>query len=89
MKNYYITVVFICIADPYFVTVLSQVCITLAHLAGNPHQRFGAVTAGTSQAAVNHTIHRVVKVINQELKEEFLKFPSNMELELLAEENLD
>ena len=45
--------------------------------------------AGLFAASVNNTMHRVVRAINSELKGEFLKFPTNMELELQAEENLE
>ena len=66
-----------------------QVCVTLALLTGNPHQWLGGACGGIAVATVNKTLHTVVTAINLELKEEFLKFPSNMELELLAEENLE
>ena len=63
-------------------------CTTLAILAGNHYQRFGAIAAGLSPATVNHTMHRVVGAINSELKPEFLKFPTDQEIEQNAQENL-
>ena len=63
-------------------------CTTLAILAGNHYQRFGAIAAGLSPATVNHTMHRVVMAINSELKSEFLKFPTDQEMEPNAQENL-
>ena len=61
-----------------------QVCATLAILAGNHHQWLGGIAGGISAATMNHTMHRVVNAINSDLKQEFLIFPSNDQLELLG-----
>ena len=66
-----------------------QVCTTLAILAGNHYQRFGAIAGGLSAASANHTMNRVVTAINSELKEEFLRFPTDLELERNAQENFE
>ena len=58
-------------------------------MAGNHHQRLGGYVGGISPATMNQSMHRVVAAINSELKAEFLKFPDNQELEMLAQENLD
>ena len=36
-----------------------------------------------------YTMHRVVDAINQELKDEFLKFPTTQELRINKERNLE
>ena len=66
-----------------------QVCNTLAILAGNHHQRFGAIAGGLSSTSLNTTMHRVVSAIDGQLKDEFLKFPSDTQIERNAQDNLE
>ena len=49
----------------------------------------GALAGGISSSLMRTTMHHVVGVINRELKEEFLRFPTNQELRDISERNLE
>ena len=64
-------------------------CIALAILAGDNFHRIGALAGGIARSTATKILHRVVRAINSEMKDEYLRFPTTQELRDLAEENLD
>ena len=66
---------------------LFQVCVTLTLLGGNDFLRMGGLAGGLSTTLMHKTMHHVVRIINTELKDEFLKFPTSQQLRENAESN--
>ena len=62
-------------------------CATLAVLGGNHFQKIGSLVVGVSQQCVSYTMKKVVRIINRELKDEFLHLPDQAMLQANAAAN--
>ena len=64
-------------------------CVSLAILAGDNFHRMGSLVGGIGRSTATKILQRVVTAINTELKDEFIRFPTSLELRELADENLE